>query len=315
MAVFVRRCDRRAVVVDGSRAVERGRARKAVSSDIRPTASRARRPPPPRPAAGRTQRGRAAASPGCGRRGRCRCRTRAGREGLRGSAGAGSGRGGIEAASCGASRYSKTSRTSPSPGSWYPRTCLYFAGVITDAGGWLTPWRGLALLLALLALPLGLAARVLDLCHSKGASFEHPSLPRQARRATLASPRCQRRFPHCLYPRSVGGIEYVIIAISFGLATGIIGRGKGSSFFIWFCVGAVLPFLGLAAVILFRSEQRRARAACPTCHKVLKLYVQVCPRCGTDLEFPRRTNRFATPWGRRMTMHVQAARPRVQPHG
>ena len=25
---------------------------------------------------------------------------------------------------------------------------------------------------------------------------------------------------------------------------------------------------------------------CPTCGKVLKLHVQVCNRCGTDLDFP-----------------------------
>jgi hypothetical protein len=85
----------------------------------------------------------------------------------------------------------------------------------------------------------------------------------------------------------VGGIEYLIIAISFGLATGIIGRAKGSSFFIWFCVGTVLPFLGLAAVILFRSEKAEPERRCTTCGKILKLYVQVCPRCGTDLDFPR----------------------------
>lgn len=85
----------------------------------------------------------------------------------------------------------------------------------------------------------------------------------------------------------MGGIEYLIIAISFGLATGIIGRGKGSSFFIWFAVGAVIPIAGLAAVILFRSEKHEPERRCPTCSKILKLYVQVCPRCGTDLDFPR----------------------------
>ena len=44
----------------------------------------------------------------------------------------------------------------------------------------------------------------------------------------------------------MGGGAYVIIALIFGIATGIIGRGKGSSFFIWFCVGTVLPILGLS---------------------------------------------------------------------
>jgi hypothetical protein len=81
------------------------------------------------------------------------------------------------------------------------------------------------------------------------------------------------------------GLEYLVIALSFGLATGIIGRGKGSSFLIWFAVGLVLLFLGLAAVILYRSEHDEPERQCPTCNKVVKLYVQVCPRCGTDLYF------------------------------
>ena len=35
------------------------------------------------------------------------------------------------------------------------------------------------------------------------------------------------------------GMQYLVIAFSFGLATGIIGRAKGSSFFIWFLVAAL----------------------------------------------------------------------------
>ena len=52
----------------------------------------------------------------------------------------------------------------------------------------------------------------------------------------------------------MAGAPYVLIALLSGLATGIVGRGKGSSFFIWFLVGTVLPILGLIAVILYRSE-------------------------------------------------------------
>lgn len=82
------------------------------------------------------------------------------------------------------------------------------------------------------------------------------------------------------------GLEYLIIAFSFGLATAIIGRGKGSSFWIWFFVGSILPLLGLIAVIMSRSEEVEPERMCPTCNKVVKLYVQVCPRCGTDLYLP-----------------------------
>ena len=82
------------------------------------------------------------------------------------------------------------------------------------------------------------------------------------------------------------GFEYVAIAVSFGLATGIIGRGKGSSFWIWFAVGTVIPLFGLIAVILYRSEKVEPERQCPNCNKILKLYVQVCPRCGMDLYLP-----------------------------
>jgi hypothetical protein len=82
------------------------------------------------------------------------------------------------------------------------------------------------------------------------------------------------------------GYEYVLIAVSFGLASGIIGRGKGSSFWLWFLIGGALPVLGLIAVIMYRSEKVEPERRCTTCGKVLKLYVQVCPRCGTDLYLP-----------------------------
>jgi uncharacterized paraquat-inducible protein A len=82
------------------------------------------------------------------------------------------------------------------------------------------------------------------------------------------------------------GYEYLFIAFTFGLAAAIIGNAKGSSFWIWFLVGAVIPLLGLVAVILYRSDKHEPERQCPKCHKELKLYVQVCPRCGTDLYLP-----------------------------
>jgi uncharacterized paraquat-inducible protein A len=82
------------------------------------------------------------------------------------------------------------------------------------------------------------------------------------------------------------GFEYPIIAFFFGLATGIIGKGKGGSFWLWFAIGAVVPILGLVAVVLHRSEKTEPERRCPSCNNVVKLYVQVCPRCGADLYLP-----------------------------
>jgi flagellar basal body-associated protein FliL len=81
-------------------------------------------------------------------------------------------------------------------------------------------------------------------------------------------------------------VEYLVIIFFFGLATGIIGKNKGSSFWIWLIIGAVLPLLGLIAVILYRVEKNEPERKCPACGKQLKLYVQVCPRCGTELYLP-----------------------------
>lgn len=81
-------------------------------------------------------------------------------------------------------------------------------------------------------------------------------------------------------------MEYLVIAFFFGLATGIIGRAKGSSFFIWLLIGTAIPPIGLLAVILYRVDKDEPERQCPSCGKALKLYVQVCPRCGTDLYLP-----------------------------
>jgi hypothetical protein len=84
----------------------------------------------------------------------------------------------------------------------------------------------------------------------------------------------------------MAGAPYVLIALLSGIATGIIGRSKGSSFFIWGLIGLVLPLISLVAVILYRGEESEPERRCPTCNKILKLHVQVCPRCGTDLYLP-----------------------------
>lgn len=81
-------------------------------------------------------------------------------------------------------------------------------------------------------------------------------------------------------------MEYAALAFFCGLSAAVIGKLKGSSFFIWFLVGLVLPLLGTIAAIFYRSERGEARRACPECGKVLPLHDQVCMRCGRDLEWP-----------------------------
>jgi hypothetical protein len=81
-------------------------------------------------------------------------------------------------------------------------------------------------------------------------------------------------------------VPYLVLAFSFALAGGLVGRLKGSSFFIWFLISGVLPVIGLAAALLYRTERDELRRQCPGCGKIVKLHDALCTRCGTELEFP-----------------------------
>jgi hypothetical protein len=84
----------------------------------------------------------------------------------------------------------------------------------------------------------------------------------------------------------VAGGAYITIAIGFAFAGGIVGKLKGSSFWLWFLISGAIPFLGLLAAVCYRSERDELRRQCPSCGRVCKLYDALCVRCGTELEFP-----------------------------
>ena len=79
---------------------------------------------------------------------------------------------------------------------------------------------------------------------------------------------------------------YLAFALWFGIAAGVVGKIKGSSFFLWFLISAILPFAGLLAALLYRNDRDELRRRCPGCGKVVKLHDALCTRCGTELEFP-----------------------------
>ena len=81
-------------------------------------------------------------------------------------------------------------------------------------------------------------------------------------------------------------MAYVVLAFSFALAGGLVGRIKGSSFVLWFLISGLLPVLGLLAAVLYRSERDELRRQCPGCGRIVKLHDALCTRCGTELEFP-----------------------------
>jgi hypothetical protein len=81
-------------------------------------------------------------------------------------------------------------------------------------------------------------------------------------------------------------MEWVVVPILSAVAAGWIGRMKGSSVFIWTLVGLGLPVIGPIAALLYRDEHDEPRRACPRCGAVHKIHVQVCTRCGLDMELP-----------------------------
>ena len=81
-------------------------------------------------------------------------------------------------------------------------------------------------------------------------------------------------------------MAYLVLCFFFGLSTGFVGRIKGSSFALWFLIGAVLPGIGLMAALLYRYERDEPHRRCPGCGKVVPVHDALCTRCGTELEFP-----------------------------
>ena len=79
---------------------------------------------------------------------------------------------------------------------------------------------------------------------------------------------------------------FLIFCVFVGLAGGFVGKVKGSSFWLWFVIAAIPPWVGLVAALLYRVERDEVRRQCPGCGKVVKLHDALCTRCGTELEFP-----------------------------
>jgi hypothetical protein len=82
------------------------------------------------------------------------------------------------------------------------------------------------------------------------------------------------------------GLGLLVILFFFGLAGGIVGRFKGSSFLLWFLISGAIPFIGLLTAACYRSDDEELRRQCPDCGRVIKLHDAVCISCGAELEFP-----------------------------
>jgi hypothetical protein len=84
----------------------------------------------------------------------------------------------------------------------------------------------------------------------------------------------------------MAGEGYVVICLFFGLAGGVVGRMKGSSFVLWFLISGLVPIIGLLAAVCYRRDDHELRRQCPGCGRVVMLHDALCTRCGTELEYP-----------------------------
>ena len=91
------------------------------------------------------------------------------------------------------------------------------------------------------------------------------------------------------------GGALIAIAFFFGLAAGVVGKIKGSSFFVWFIVGLCLPGIGLIAAILYRFENQEPRRRCPRCGSVRPSRTRSAPCAERTWTGPSQTRSFRHP--------------------
>ena len=87
-------------------------------------------------------------------------------------------------------------------------------------------------------------------------------------------------------------MEYLVFFFFCGLSAGIIGRIKGSSFFIWFLVGFCLPLMGTILALLWRWDRDEPMRQCDECGAIVPVHDQVCMSCGSDLDYPEEVFRL-----------------------
>jgi hypothetical protein len=87
-------------------------------------------------------------------------------------------------------------------------------------------------------------------------------------------------------------VAYVVIAFCFGLAGGIVGRIKGSSFLLWFLISGLVPIFGLMAAVAYRFDTEEPTRPCPRCGRERRVHDAICTRCGAELDFPEPVERF-----------------------
>lgn len=79
---------------------------------------------------------------------------------------------------------------------------------------------------------------------------------------------------------------FLLILALFGVAGGLQGRSKGSSFLLWFFISACVPLFGFIAAVVYPGHRSELRRQCDGCGRLLPITDTMCMGCGTDLDFP-----------------------------
>lgn len=76
---------------------------------------------------------------------------------------------------------------------------------------------------------------------------------------------------------------YVLVAIVFGVVSGIVARGKGRSSLGWFLAGLLIGPFALLVAVLPAKPREGSLVQCPACCEVIQAEASICRFCGSHL--------------------------------
>lgn len=77
---------------------------------------------------------------------------------------------------------------------------------------------------------------------------------------------------------------YVLVAVIFGVVSGLIARVKGRSTMAWFVAGLIIgPFALIVAAMPPKAREGHL-IECPACCEVVQAEARICHYCGSQIE-------------------------------